>query len=110
MVIICYSERIQIIISKGKVSRGKVQRNKAVRYSISVELYRMYLILPLIMWDSKCKVLPTRIAHPNLDVQGFYKRSVTWAATLSFSDSNLQCKTGITISHPINIYYLVKPV
>ena len=75
MVMVYYSESIQINISKGKMHIG--QSPGDTRYELPVVLSQwnctgMHLILPSVMWDNTYEVLPTRVVHPSLGVQDFY--------------------------------------
>lgn len=68
------SKRIQNKISRG--DRLKVQGNQmqVAKCCLPVELHRMCLIVPAVMWENTCEVMPIGKAHPSLIEQLFLSK------------------------------------
>lgn len=78
---VCPSERIQIKVIKGKMHMGRSPGKSSPKLLGDPSHWNhtgTHLVLPEMMCDNRCEVLPTREAHLSLGIQGFHWNPVTW--------------------------------
>lgn len=69
MVMVYYNKRIQIRINKGKRQVGPSSgETRGKLPTVLCQSHRQHLILPTMMCDNTCKVLPIREAHLSFGV------------------------------------------
>lgn len=68
------SKRIQIKISEEIGSRSRGNQMQVAKCCLPLELHRMCLIVPAVMWENTCEVMPIGKAHSSLVVQLFLSK------------------------------------